>query len=49
MLINANIFLLRVLKENAPSGDPLNDDFDHKTEFSKLDYQQVKKDIKLKM
>ena len=36
---------LRVLKENAPSGDPMDDDFDYATEFSKLDYEAVKKDI----
>ncbi len=36
---------LRVLKENAPSGDPMDDGFDYANEFSKLDYEAVKKDI----
>ena len=33
---------LRVLKENAPSGDPMDDGFDYAAEFSKLDYAAVK-------
>ena len=36
---------LRVLKENAPTGDPINDNFDYAAAFSKLDLNSVKKDI----
>jgi catalase-peroxidase len=36
---------LRVLKENAPAGDPVNPGFDYGKEFSKLDLATVKKDI----
>ena len=36
---------LRVLKENAPSGDPMDGSFVYATAFSKLDLATVKKDI----
>lgn len=36
---------LRVLKENAPKGDPTDTNFDYAKEFAKLDLAQVKKDI----
>ncbi len=36
---------LRVLKQNAPKGDPVDADFDYAEEFSKLDLAAVKKDI----
>ncbi|MEQ8275352.1 MAG: catalase/peroxidase HPI [Deltaproteobacteria bacterium] len=36
---------LRVLKENAPAGDPMDADFDYAKEFSKLDLKAVKADI----
>jgi len=36
---------LRVLKRNAPVGDPTDDSFDYAEEFSKLDLAAVKKDI----
>jgi len=36
---------LRVLKENAPKGDPVDAKFDYAAEFSKLDLKAVKKDI----
>ena len=36
---------LRVLQENAPKGDPIDEDFNYATEFSKLDLGAVKKDI----
>ena len=36
---------LRVLKENAPKSDPVDEGFDYATEFSKLDLAVVKKDI----
>ncbi len=36
---------LRVLKENAPAGDPLDESYDYAAEFAKLDLAAVKKDI----
>ena len=36
---------LRVLKENAPTGDPVEGDFDYAAEFKKLDLAAVKQDI----
>lgn len=36
---------LRVLKQNAPKGDPIDDDFDYAKAFSKLDLDEVKQDI----
>ncbi len=36
---------LRVLKANAPQGDPVAEDFDYGAEFAKLDLKAVKKDI----
>jgi len=36
---------LRVLKENAPTGDPVEGDFDYAKEFKKLDLAAVKQDI----
>ncbi len=36
---------LRVLKENAPAGDPMDADFDYAKAFSKLDLKAVKADI----
>lgn len=36
---------LRVLSANAPAGDPIDPNFDYRTEFLKLDLQAVKKDI----
>jgi catalase-peroxidase len=36
---------LRVLKENAPTGDPVEGDFDYAAEFAKLDLAAVKQDI----
>jgi catalase-peroxidase len=36
---------LRVLKENAPKGDPVEGDFDYAAEFKKLDLAAVKQDI----
>src|SRR5690606_7422513 len=36
---------LRVLKGNAPVGDPSDQDFDYDKEFAKLDLNAVKKDI----
>jgi len=36
---------LRVLRENAPAGDPMDPDFDYAAEFAKLDLNAVKKDI----
>jgi catalase-peroxidase len=36
---------LRVLKENAPKGDPLDERYDYAAEFAKLDVAVVKKDI----
>jgi catalase-peroxidase len=36
---------LRVLKENAPTGDPVEGDFDYAAEFEKLDLAAVKQDI----
>ncbi|MEZ4446564.1 MAG: peroxidase family protein [Polyangiaceae bacterium] len=36
---------LRVLKGNAPAGDPVDPDFDYAEAFSKLDLKAVKKDI----
>ena len=36
---------LRVLKENAPSGDPMDGSFVYASAFSKLDLAAVKKDI----
>ncbi len=36
---------LRVLKANAPVGDPVDPDFDYKKEFGKLDLPALKKDI----
>ena len=37
---------LRVLKENAPKGDPMDADFDYAEAFTKLDLNAVKKDIR---
>ena len=36
---------LRVLQENAPTGDPVDANFDYAAEFQKLDLAAVKKDI----
>jgi catalase-peroxidase len=36
---------LRVLKENAPAGDPIQQSYDYAAEFAKLDLKAVKKDI----
>ena len=36
---------LRVLKENAPQGDPVDGDFDYAAEFEKLNLATVKQDI----
>lgn len=36
---------LRVLKANAPTSDPMDEDFDYAKEFAKLDLAAVKKDI----
>ena len=36
---------LRVLRENAPAGDPMDPGFDYAAEFAKLDLNAVKKDI----
>ncbi|HTV20824.1 MAG TPA: catalase/peroxidase HPI [Polyangiaceae bacterium] len=36
---------LRVLKENAPKGDPVEGDFDYAAEFKKLNLAAVKQDI----
>ncbi|MEO0592735.1 MAG: catalase/peroxidase HPI [Myxococcota bacterium] len=36
---------LRVLKEHAPTGDPLDKEFDYAAEFAKLDLNAVKADI----
>jgi catalase-peroxidase len=36
---------LRVLKENAPTGDPIQQSFDYAAEFARLDLKAVKKDI----
>ena len=36
---------LRVLKANAPAGDPIDEDFDYARAFSKLDLPTLKKDI----
>jgi catalase-peroxidase len=36
---------LRVLKENAPKGDPVEGEFDYATEFKKLNLAAVKQDI----
>ncbi|MCG5051761.1 MAG: catalase/peroxidase HPI [Myxococcales bacterium] len=36
---------LRVLKENAPKGDPVDESFDYRAAFAKLDLAAVKKDI----
>ena len=36
---------LRVLRENAPAGDPMDPSFDYAAEFAKPDLKQVKKDI----
>jgi catalase-peroxidase len=36
---------LRVLRQNAPKGDPMDASFDYGKEFSKLDLAAVKKDI----
>jgi len=36
---------LRVLKENAPKGDPVEGDFDYAAEFKKLNLATVKQDI----
>ncbi len=36
---------LRVLKESAPKGDPMDKDFDYAKAFGKLDLSAVKKDI----
>ena len=36
---------LRVLRENAPAGDPMDPSFDYDAEFAKLDLNAVKKDI----
>jgi len=36
---------LRVLKANAPAGDPVDESFDYAVEFNKLDLAAVKKDI----
>ena len=36
---------LRVLRENAPAGDPMDPDFDYAAEFAKLDLNEVKRDI----
>ncbi len=36
---------LRVLKQNAPQGDPVEEDYDYAAEFAKLDLKAVKKDI----
>src|SRR5690606_10971195 len=36
---------LRVLKANAPKGDPMDESFDYAKEFSKLDLAAVKQDI----
>lgn len=36
---------LRPLKANAPSGDPMDEDYDYRAEFLKLDLAAVKKDI----
>jgi len=37
---------LRVLKENAPKGDPIDPDFDYAAAFAKLDLKAVKEDIR---
>ncbi len=36
---------LKILHQNPPAGNPMGEDFDYAEEFSKLDYQALKKDL----
>ena len=36
---------LKVLHSHSPQGNPLGDDFDYRTEFAKLDVDELKRDL----
>ncbi|WP_084063646.1 catalase/peroxidase HPI [Geoglobus acetivorans] len=42
----SNVLNLRVLHQNCLRANPMGDDFDYAKEFEKLDFDEVKKDIK---
>ncbi len=40
-----NMLDLKVLHSHSPQGNPLGDDFDYRTEFAKLDVDELKRDL----